>query len=195
MAPAADRRWLRWLGLPGRIALGFGAALLSLVAAALASHAALGALASAGRLVRHTAEARHAIEEVESALLVSQTSLEAYLTGREQRHSERFLVGASRVQPALDMLQQIAEQHPDEKPRIARLVADVAIVAAEQKRLLALVAEERGNVLGVDHHREGMDLPVTGTEIELTLATRDDEHCAELLARLDAEGYPVERLR
>jgi threonine dehydratase len=62
-------------------------------------------------------------------------------------------------------------------------------------RLLALVAEERANVLGVDHHREGMDLPVTGTEIELTLAMRDEEHCAELLARLNEEGYPVERLR
>jgi threonine dehydratase len=62
-------------------------------------------------------------------------------------------------------------------------------------RLVALVAEERVNVLGVDHHREGMDLPVTGTEIELTLAMRDEEHCAELLGRLDAEGYPVERLR
>jgi threonine dehydratase len=62
-------------------------------------------------------------------------------------------------------------------------------------RLVALVAEERVNVLGVDHHREGMDLPVTGTEIELTLAMRDEEHCAELLARLDEEGYPVERLR
>jgi threonine dehydratase len=62
-------------------------------------------------------------------------------------------------------------------------------------RLVALVAEERVNVLGVDHHREGMDLPVTGTEIELTLAMRDEEHCAELLGRLDEEGYPVERLR
>ena len=61
--------------------------------------------------------------------------------------------------------------------------------------LLALIAEERGNVLGLDHHREGMDLPVTGTEIELTLAMRDEEHCAELLARLESEGYPVERLR
>jgi threonine dehydratase len=62
-------------------------------------------------------------------------------------------------------------------------------------RLVALVAEARANVLGVDHHREGMDLPVTGTEIELTLAMRDEEHCAELLARLNEEGYPVERLR
>jgi threonine dehydratase len=61
--------------------------------------------------------------------------------------------------------------------------------------LLALVAEERANVLGVDHHREGMDLPVTGTEIELTLAMRDEEHCEELLVRLDEAGYAIERLR
>jgi threonine dehydratase len=61
--------------------------------------------------------------------------------------------------------------------------------------LLALVAEERANVLGVDHHREGMDLPVTGTEIELTLVMRDEEHCEELLAKLREEGYAVERLR
>jgi threonine dehydratase len=61
--------------------------------------------------------------------------------------------------------------------------------------LLGLVAEERANVLLVDHHREGMDLPVTGTEIELTLVMRDEEHCEELLARLDEQGYAVERLR
>ncbi len=60
--------------------------------------------------------------------------------------------------------------------------------------LLALVADERANVLEVDHHREGMDLPVTGTEIELTLVMRDEAHCEELLARLDGQGYTVERL-
>ncbi len=61
--------------------------------------------------------------------------------------------------------------------------------------LLAVVAEERANVLGVDHHREGMDLPVTGTEIELTLAMRDEAHCEELLAKLAGQGYATERLR
>ena len=54
--------------------------------------------------------------------------------------------------------------------------------------LLALVAEERANVLGVDHHREGMDLPVTGTEIELTLVMRDEAHCEELLAQARRAG-------
>ena len=62
-------------------------------------------------------------------------------------------------------------------------------------KLLGLVAAERVNVLSVEHHREGIDLPVTGTEVELTLATRDEEHCEELLARMAEWGYAVERLR
>ena len=62
-------------------------------------------------------------------------------------------------------------------------------------RLLALVAHEGANVLEVGHHREGMDLPVTGTGIELTLVMRDEAHCEDLLAHLDELGYAVERLR
>jgi threonine dehydratase len=65
----------------------------------------------------------------------------------------------------------------------------------ELARLLVLIAGERVNVLAVEHHREGMDLPVIGTEVELTLATRDEEHCEELLARLAEWGYPTERVR
>jgi threonine dehydratase len=61
-------------------------------------------------------------------------------------------------------------------------------------RLLKLIADERVNVLSVEHHREGMDLPVTGTGIELTLAMRDEEHCDELLARLAQLGYSTERV-
>jgi threonine dehydratase len=61
--------------------------------------------------------------------------------------------------------------------------------------LLALVAGERANVLEVNHHREGLDLPVTGTEIELTLVMRDEAHCEELLAKLGEQGYVVERLQ
>jgi threonine dehydratase len=62
-------------------------------------------------------------------------------------------------------------------------------------RLLTRLAEERVNLLSVEHHREGMDLPVTGTEVELTLATRDEEHCLEVLDRMARWGYVVERLR
>jgi threonine dehydratase len=65
----------------------------------------------------------------------------------------------------------------------------------ELVRLLELVAQERVNVVSVEHHREGMATSVGETEIELTLTTRDTEHCASLLAAMQAWGYPVERLR
>ena len=62
-------------------------------------------------------------------------------------------------------------------------------------KLLSLVARERANVVSVDHHREGMDVPVSESEIELTLAMRDEHHCAVLLETLRSLGYTVERLR
>jgi threonine dehydratase len=61
-------------------------------------------------------------------------------------------------------------------------------------KLLSLVAEERGNVISVEHHREGMDIPVSETEVELTLVTRDEEHCQQLLSAMAERGYTVERL-
>ena len=62
-------------------------------------------------------------------------------------------------------------------------------------KLLQLIAQERVNVLSVEHHREGMAISVAETEVELTLATRDAEHCALLLSAMQEWGYPVERLR
>jgi threonine dehydratase len=65
----------------------------------------------------------------------------------------------------------------------------------ELLKLLDLVARERGNVVSVDHHREGMDVPVYESEVELTLTMRDEHHCAVLLETLRSLGYAVERLR
>jgi threonine dehydratase len=62
-------------------------------------------------------------------------------------------------------------------------------------KLLKLVAQERANVISVEHHREGMDVPVTASEIELTLAMRDEHHCSVMLEALRSLGYTVERLR
>jgi threonine dehydratase len=65
----------------------------------------------------------------------------------------------------------------------------------ELTKLLALIAEERGNVISVEHHREGMNVPVGATEIAFTVVTRDEDHCVDLLASLADSGYTVERLR
>jgi threonine dehydratase len=61
-------------------------------------------------------------------------------------------------------------------------------------KLLSLVAEERGNVISVEHHREGMDIPVSETEVELTLVMRNEAHCQQLLSAMAERGYTSERL-
>jgi threonine dehydratase len=62
-------------------------------------------------------------------------------------------------------------------------------------KLLNSVAGERANVLSIEHHREGMDVPVSESEVELTLAMRDEHHCSVLLESLRSLGYRLERLR
>jgi threonine dehydratase len=65
----------------------------------------------------------------------------------------------------------------------------------ELVKLLSLIAEARGNVVSVEHHREGMDIPVAETEVELTVITRDQEHCTLLLDQIRSWGYAVERIK
>jgi threonine dehydratase len=64
----------------------------------------------------------------------------------------------------------------------------------ELAKLLLLLAEERVNVVEVEHQRETAGLPVGYTGVELTLVTRDSAHCDEILATMERLGYPAERL-
>jgi threonine dehydratase len=64
----------------------------------------------------------------------------------------------------------------------------------ELAKLLQLLAEERVNVVEVEHQRETAGLPVGYTGVELTLVTRDSAHCDEILATMQRLGYPAERL-
>jgi threonine dehydratase len=65
----------------------------------------------------------------------------------------------------------------------------------ELLKLLDLVAKERVNVVSVGHHREGAGIHVAETGVELTLQTRDEEHCEAVLEAMREHGYPVQRLR
>jgi len=62
-------------------------------------------------------------------------------------------------------------------------------------KLLELVAGQRGNVVSVEHHREGLAVHVAETEVELTVVTRNDAHCSTLCGALETHGYSLERLR
>jgi threonine dehydratase len=64
----------------------------------------------------------------------------------------------------------------------------------ELAKLLALLAEEHANIVSIEHHREGMDTPVTESEVEATLLTRDQEHCTAIIYAMRQRGFQVDRL-
>jgi threonine dehydratase len=64
----------------------------------------------------------------------------------------------------------------------------------ELRSVLDRIAEGRGNVVSVDHHREGRTTTALQTELEIIVATRDEEHCEEILASLRDDGYAVVRV-
>ena len=51
------------------------------------------------------------------------------------------------------------------------------------------MAATGSNLIDVEHVRDGVDLGVRETGIELTVETRGREHAAELLDRLGQAGY------
>ena len=55
--------------------------------------------------------------------------------------------------------------------------------------LLRVVAEHGANVVDVEHLRDGVDLHVRETAIQLVLQTVGPEHDAEILAAVEAEGF------
>jgi threonine dehydratase len=64
----------------------------------------------------------------------------------------------------------------------------------ELRNVLDVVAARRGNVVSVDHRREGTTTTALQTEVEIVVSTRDEAHCRELLAALRGAGHAVERL-
>jgi len=61
-------------------------------------------------------------------------------------------------------------------------------------RLLGLIADLSANVVGVEHHREGVRTDLGDVEVALQIETKGPEHIGTLMTQLNASGYSVERL-
>ncbi len=58
-------------------------------------------------------------------------------------------------------------------------------------QLLRLMAEQRANVLGVEHHRLGRRLQLGQVEVVIELEVRGEDHIAAIRQHLRDAGYPV----
>jgi threonine dehydratase len=91
------------------------------------------------------------------------------------------------------MLARIIERGLVKDGRLVRLTVLLSDRPGALARLSALVAEERANVVHIEHDRAFARWTVIGeTEVALTLETSGHDHVDRLLARLRAAGYRVE---
>jgi len=61
-------------------------------------------------------------------------------------------------------------------------------------RVCQLIAAERGNIVQIEHRREGVHLDVGDVGLDLTVVMRNEEHCLRLITAMEENGFPVERM-
>jgi threonine dehydratase len=87
------------------------------------------------------------------------------------------------------LLAQIVRRHETQAGRRLVLLARVPDRPGSLAQLLALVGEQGANLLDVIHIREGLDLHVRETAIQLVLETRGQAHAAQVSDAIRAAGY------
>jgi threonine dehydratase len=87
------------------------------------------------------------------------------------------------------LLAAIAARHETRMGRRLRVYTRVSDLPGGLAGLLAAVASAGANLIDVEHVRDGVDLHVRETGVELTVETRGRDHAAELLEALRAAGY------
>ena len=125
-------------------------------------------------------------------------------------HPERVAELEGRVEPAAvgttvavlsggnvdaGLLAVIARRHETESGRRVVLLTRVSDRPGGLARLLGHVAATGANLVDVSHVREGLDLHVRETAVELVLETRGQEHATAIEAALEAAGYETQVVR
>jgi threonine dehydratase len=93
------------------------------------------------------------------------------------------------------LLATVARRHETQAGRRLVLLTRVPDRPGNLAQLLVAVADRGANIVDVSHVREGIDLHVRETAIELVLETRGHEHADAVVDALRAEGYETRVLR
>jgi threonine dehydratase len=93
------------------------------------------------------------------------------------------------------LLAVLARRHETEMGRRLLVRSRIGDRPGELARLLAIVGDAGANLIEVQHVREGLDLHVRETAVQLTLETRGRDHAQAVLAATRAAGYEATVLR
>jgi len=118
--------------------------------------------------------------------------LAALLAGRISVGPERVGVLVSGGNIDVGLLSRLLEKGLTEEGRQLHLRAVIRDTPGQLSALLAVVAQQRANVLSVEHERWHPGINADQVEVRLVLETRDERHAQEVLAAVAATNPGVE---
>lgn len=77
--------------------------------------------------------------------------------------------------------------------RLTHLAVDLDDTPGALARLATVLGERRANIVEIEHRRDLPTLHLKRARLEVTIETRDREHADDIVAALEAEGWPVHR--
>jgi threonine dehydratase len=147
-------------------------------------------------------------EDVAEAIVVLMERAKQVVEGAGAVGVAALLVG--RTEPAPDgttvailsggnvdagLLAEVARRHETEMGRRLLVQSRIGDRPGELARLLGVVGAEGANLIEVQHVREGLDLHVRETAVQLALETRGRDHAECVLEAIRAAGYEARVLR
>jgi threonine dehydratase len=124
---------------------------------------------------------------VEGAGAVGVAAVLAERIEGNKRGTTAVILSGGNVDPGL--LAQIARRHESQAGRRYVLLARLPDRPGSLALLLTLVGETGANVLDVEHIREGFDLHVRESAVQLVLETRGPEHAENVRRSVREAGY------
>ena len=129
---------------------------------------------------------------VEGAGAVGVAALLAGIAGPSLEGTTVIVLSGGNVGAGL--LGEVARRHETQAGRRLVLLARVPDRPGSLAELLALVGRHGANLLDVQHIREGIDLHIRETAVQLVLETRGLEHAERVTAAVREAGYPEPKL-
>jgi threonine dehydratase len=124
---------------------------------------------------------------VEGAGAVGVAALLGGQTGAAAKGTTVAILSGGNVDAGL--LHQVARRHETEAGRRVVVLTRVSDRPGSLARLLTVVGEAGANLLELQHVREGVELHVRETAVQLILETRGRDHAAQLLEAIGGAGY------
>lgn len=94
----------------------------------------------------------------------------------------------------LGLLPGLIRRHETQAGRRLLMYVRISDRPGGLARLLALFAEAGANLVEVEHMREGVDLHVRETGVQVVLEVRGRDHADSVLAQVRAAGYPADEI-